>query len=135
MASWPLVRNCRSGGSPMTSDFTGSSICSRGIHWRAPISACPVFSRTYDTCTVLIPFATRPEQPRYCRLTPAVAVPVFSCPVSSITPTTSPPPAPPAPRWLLQPGRRETAHHAHRGEGVPDRMAEQPLSLIRRLVP
>jgi hypothetical protein len=30
-----------------------------GIHWRAPISARPVFSRTYDKCTVLIPFAFR----------------------------------------------------------------------------
>ena len=46
MASCPLVRNSRSSGSPMTRDFTGSAICSRGIHWRAPISACPVPSRT-----------------------------------------------------------------------------------------
>ena len=30
MASCPLVRNCRSSGSPMTSDVTGSSMCSRG---------------------------------------------------------------------------------------------------------
>src|SRR5450755_2507531 len=41
--------------------------------------------------TVLIPFATRPAHPMYCRLTPAVASPAFSCPVSSIAPITSPP--------------------------------------------
>jgi hypothetical protein len=75
----------------MTSDVTGSSICSRAIHCRAPISACPVFSRTSDTCTVLIPFATRPAQPMYWRFTPAVAAPVFSCPVSSIAAITRPP--------------------------------------------
>ena len=46
MASCPLVRNSRSSGSPMSSDFTGSSMCSRGIHCRAPISACPALSRT-----------------------------------------------------------------------------------------
>ena len=68
----------------MTSDVTGSWICSRAIHCRAPISACPVFSRTSDTCTVLIPFATRPAQPMYWRFTPAVAAPVFCWPVSSI---------------------------------------------------
>ena len=62
-----------------------------GIHCRAPISACPVLSRTYDRCTVLIPFATRPAHPMYCRFTPAVASPAFSWPVSSIAPITSPP--------------------------------------------
>jgi len=46
-------------------------------------------------------------------------------------------PAPPfpAPRRLLQPGHRKPAHYAHRGEGVPARVIEQPLGLIRRLVP
>jgi hypothetical protein len=88
MASWPLVRNLRSGGSPMSRDLAGSPMCSAGIHWRAPISACPVFSRTYDRCTVLIPFATRPAHPRYWRFTPQVASPAFSCPVSSIAPIT-----------------------------------------------
>jgi hypothetical protein len=34
-----------------------------------------------------MPFATRPAQPMYCRFTPAVAVPCFSCPVSSSAPT------------------------------------------------
>ena len=75
----------------MSRDFTGSSMCSRGIHCRAPISACPAFSRTYDRCTVLMPLATRPAHPRYWRLTPAVASPAFSCPVSSIAPITIPP--------------------------------------------
>ena len=75
----------------MARDFTGSSRCSRGIHCRAPISACPAFSRTYDRCTVLIPLATFPAHPRYWRLTPAVASPAFSCPVSSIAPITRPP--------------------------------------------
>ena len=74
----------------MTTHFTGSSICSRGIHCRAPISACPAFSRTYDRCTVLIPFATRPAHPMYWRFTPAVAWPAFSCPVSSIATITRP---------------------------------------------
>ena len=74
----------------MSRDFTGSSRCSRGIHWRAPISACPVLSRTQDRWTVLIPLATRPAHPRYWRLTPAVASPAFSCPVSSMAPITRP---------------------------------------------
>jgi hypothetical protein len=91
MASCPLVRNRRSSGSPVTSDVTGSLICSAGIHWRAPISACPVASRTYDRCTVLMPLAIRPAHPMYCRFTPAVAVPCFSCPVSSSAPTLMPP--------------------------------------------
>ena len=37
---------------------------------------------------MLIPLATRPAHPRYRRLTPAVASPAFSCPVSSIAPIT-----------------------------------------------
>jgi len=41
----------------------------------------------------------------------------------------------PAPRRLLQPGHREPAHHAHRGEGVPAGVVEQPLGLVRRPVP
>ena len=41
----------------------------------------------------------------------------------------------PAPGRLLQPGHREPAHHGHRGEGVPARVIEQPLGLIRRPVP
>ena len=41
MASCPFVRNPRSSGRPVTSDFTGSSTCSRGIHCRAPTSAWP----------------------------------------------------------------------------------------------
>ncbi len=40
-----------------------------------------------------------------------------------------------APRGLLQPGHREPAHRAHRGDGVPARMVQQPLRLIRRPVP
>ena len=44
---------------------------------------------------MLIPLATRPAHPRYWRLTPAVASPAFSCPVSSIAPITSPAPPPP----------------------------------------
>ena len=66
MASWPLVRKSRSAGRPMTTDVTGSQICRAAIHSRAPISACPVPSRTYDRCTVLLPLATLPTQPRYC---------------------------------------------------------------------
>src|ERR1019366_5123222 len=58
---------------------------------RAPISACPVFSRIYDRRAVLMPFATWPAHPMYWRFTPAVASPAFSCPVSSIATITSPP--------------------------------------------
>jgi hypothetical protein len=37
--------------------------CGRaGIHSRAPISACPVPSRAYVRCTVLMPLATLPTQ-------------------------------------------------------------------------
>jgi hypothetical protein len=43
---------------------------------------------------VLIPFATRPAPPMYCRFTPAVASPAFSCPVSSSAPITMPPQRP-----------------------------------------
>src|ERR1039457_4562334 len=68
----------------------GSSIWARGIHCREPISACPACSRTYARWTGLIPFATRPAQPRYWRWTPAVAVPCFSWPVSSSAPITRP---------------------------------------------
>src|ERR1051326_5421866 len=34
-----------------------------------------------------MPLATRPAQPMYCRLTPAVELPCFSWPVSSSAPT------------------------------------------------
>ena len=64
----------------MTSDFTGSSMCSRAIHCRAPISECPVFSRTSDTGTVLIPFATRSAQPMYWRFIPGGRLAAFSWP-------------------------------------------------------
>ena len=39
---------------------------------------------------MLMPFATRPAQPMYCRLTPAVQDPCFSWPVSSSAPTVMP---------------------------------------------
>jgi hypothetical protein len=41
----------------------------------------------------------------------------------------------PAPRRLLQALHREPAHRVHRGEGVPAGVVEQPLGLVRRLVP
>jgi len=40
-----------------------------------------------------------------------------------------------SPRRFLQPGHREPAHHAHRGERVPAHVIEQSLGPIRRLVP
>jgi hypothetical protein len=64
MASCPLVRKTRSSGSPIICCFTGSPACPRGIHCRAAIRACPVFSRTYARCTVVIPLATFPAHPR-----------------------------------------------------------------------
>jgi hypothetical protein len=45
------------------------------------------------------------------------------------------PAPPPAPRRRLQPGHREPAHLAHRGEGVPARVVQQPLGPARRPVP
>jgi hypothetical protein len=45
------------------------------------------------------------------------------------------PAPPPAPDRLLQPGHREPAHHAHRGEGIPARVVQQPLGPVRRPVP
>ncbi len=39
------------------------------------------------------------------------------------------------PRRLFQPGHREPAHHPHRREGIPPRVIQQPLRLIRRPVP
>src|SRR6266478_422572 len=53
------------------------------------MASCPLVRK--DRCTVLIPLATFPAHPRYWRLTPAVAWPAFSCPVSSIAPITIPP--------------------------------------------
>ncbi len=38
-----------------------------------------------------MPLATRPAQPMYWRLTPAVELPCFSCPVSSSAPMAIPP--------------------------------------------
>ena len=43
----------------------------------------------YEQYTVFTPFAIRPAQPMYCRCTPTVAAPSFSCPDSSNTATTS----------------------------------------------
>ncbi len=134
MASWPLVRKARSAGRPMTADLAGSPIWAAGIHSRAPTSACPVPSRTYARCTVLIPLATLPTQPRYCRFTPAVRAPALTWPVSSIAPTARAAPAAGRTGGLIQPGHREPAHHPHRRNGVPHRTAEQPLGLIRRPV-
>jgi hypothetical protein len=90
MASWPLVREARSAGRPIAADVTGSPMWAAGIHSRAPISACPVPSRAYVRCTVLIPLATLPTHPRYCLFTPAVQVPALTWPVSSTAPTARP---------------------------------------------
>jgi hypothetical protein len=45
------------------------------------------------------------------------------------------PAPPPAPRRGVQALHREPAHHAHRGGGVPARVVQQPLGLVRRPVP
>jgi Tn3 transposase DDE domain len=83
----------------------------------------------YDRCTVLIPFATFPAHPRYCRLTPAVREmnAGFFLPglVDRADHQAAAPTAPAG--GLVQPGRREPAHHAHRAEGVPGRVVQQPL--------
>ena len=89
MASCPIVRNRSPSGSPVTRDVTGSATCPRGIHCAAPISACPVPCRTYDRYTVLMPLATRPAQPMYCRLTPAPSAPCSPCETTSL-PRSSP---------------------------------------------
>jgi hypothetical protein len=74
----------------MAADVTRSSMCLAGIHSRAPISACPVPSRAYVRCTVLMPLATLPTQPMYCLFMPAVRVPDLTWPVSSTAPTARP---------------------------------------------
>jgi hypothetical protein len=42
----PFARNSRPGGRAAARDRTGSLTCPAGIHCQAPISACPVFSRS-----------------------------------------------------------------------------------------
>ena len=134
MASCPLVRKARSSGSPMSRDFTGSAMCSRGIHCRAPISACPALSRTYDRWTVLIPFATLPAHPRYWRFDSRRGFSGFFL-TGLVDRADHHPAPPPAPRRLLQALDREPAHHAHRGGGVPARVVQQPLCPVRRPLP
>ncbi len=106
----------------------------RGIHCRAPISACPVRSRTYARCTVVIPFATLPTHPRYCRLTPAVARALLLLAGLIHRPDRKATAAPLPPGRLIQARHREPAHHPHRREGIPARPVEQPLSPLRRPV-
>src|ERR1017187_10358851 len=133
MASCPFVRNRRFSGRPVTSDFTGSVMSSAGIHWRAPASACPVFSRTYDRCTVLMPFATRPAQPMYCRFTPAVGGTLLLLARLIERPDRHPPSARPA-RRSVQSGCRIAPDLAHRRRFVPRGTVQQPLRPSRRLV-
>ena len=132
IASCPLVRNRRSRGSPVTRDVTGSLMCSRGIHCRAPISACPVPSRTYARCTVLMPLATRPAHPRYCLLTPAVASALLLLPGLVQRPDR----IPPARRFRraassspATANRRTTLIAA---SVIPAGMIQQPLRPVRR---
>jgi hypothetical protein len=54
----------------MARDIAGSSRCSRGIRCWAPASACPVFSRTYDRCTVVIPVRHLPSAAQVVPLDP-----------------------------------------------------------------
>ena len=82
---------------------------------------------------MLIPFATRPAQPMYCRFTPAVEPPCFSWPVSSSAPTVIRLRRLPAGRGV-QPGRRVLPDLAHRRGLVPRRPVQQPLGLVRRPV-
>jgi hypothetical protein len=49
-------------------------------------------------------------------------------------PDPQPPAAAVAAGGIVQPGHREPAHHAHRGEGVPDGAVEQSLSPLRGAV-
>ena len=135
MASCPLVRNSRSSGRPMTSDVTGSSMCSRGIHCRAPISSVP---------------GLLPHQRHVHRVDP-VRHPARAAHVLAFHPggrlarlllaglvdrrdhQAAPPPA--APRRPVQAGRREPADLAHRRQRVPRRPVQQPLRPVRRPVP
>ena len=77
----------------------------------------------------MIPFATRPAQPMYCRFTPAVAAPCLACPVSSSADRHPPTPRPAG--RVVQPGRGVFPDLAHRRGLVPLGAAQQPLGLTR----
>ena len=83
---------------------------------------------------MLIPLATRPAQPRYCRCTPAVAAALLLLARLIQRPDHQAAPLPGLARRLIQPGHREPADYAHRRGGVPRRPAEQPLRPVRRPV-
>ena len=101
MASCPLVRNSRSSGRPMTSDVTGSSICSRGIHCRAPTSACPVFSRTQRQVHRVDPVRHPARAPHVLAFHPGGRLARLLLPGLVDRPDHQPAP-PAAPRGLLQ---------------------------------
>src|SRR6266545_1411645 len=76
---------------PIAWRAASSASCSAGMYSREPTNACPR-GMLYVALTKLTALATLPAQPTYCRLTPQVAVPVFSSPLSSSTNTASPSP-------------------------------------------
>src|ERR1039457_6729548 len=100
MASCPLVRNTRSSGRPITRDFTGSAMWAAGIHCRAPIRECPVFSRTYDRCTGIDPVLHPAGAPHVLPLDPRsglafLLLPRLIPPPPPDTPPTARPAGPP----------------------------------------
>ena len=77
---------------------------------------------------MLIPFATRPAQPMYCRFTPAVEDALLLLARLVQRPDRHPPAARPAGR-RVQPGRRVLPDLAHRRGLVPRGPVQQPLRL------
>ena len=94
-------------------------------------------SRTYARWTVLIPFATRPAQPRYWRSAQGRGqCPASPGPVSSSAPITRPLRCPERACRFIQAGHREPAERCPSPRRCPMRGAvEQPLSPVRRSVP
>ena len=118
----------------MARDFTGSSIWARGIHCRAPISACPARSRTYARWTVLIPLATpaRAAQVLPLHAGRGTALLLLACLIQRADHQAAPPPGAGPPPHPARPPR--TGGLRPRRGGVPRGPAEQPLRLVWRLV-
>jgi hypothetical protein len=127
MASWPSVRKARSSGSPMTRDLTGSAMCSAGIHWRAPISACPVPLPHVGQVHGVDAVGHLPRASQVLAFDPASGLVGLFLTGLIDRPDHQAAAAPAAPGCFLQPGHRKPAHHGHRGEGIPARVVQQPL--------
>jgi hypothetical protein len=98
---------------------------------RRPGRCGPVPSRIQAAWTVLMPLATRPGHPMYCRFTPAVAVRLSPALSRRRRGSSAGPSASMSAGGGLQAVRAEPPHRAHRRARVPDRVVQQPLRLVR----